>query len=322
VDIDDPAQAAARAEILAAATEEATRAAVADPAARAAGVVQGRLSLAHVNAVLKARGKPLLDAPADPGRGLAFVHLGKRAWFTALGARYVVVKEVFEIYAALLFARTGGASERAYGQAQEDWLAAALASPRDRGWTVLASSVSMSKLVLDLRGKPGVPPELQGQFIFTADQWDGLPAKKAQLLAQLKAAGRTLVVAGDIHAAYASVEGGVPCLTTPAISSTTASEVAAGAVAGYGLDPNNPSLALLVLALDGLFQEGNPQLVLSDTKSHGLVVLEVDADGATATYQLIPATLAPTSYATRGAELRMKVKDRVFQIRPGAITPA
>jgi len=260
---------------------------------------------------------------ADLPHGLGFIHLGKRAWFTPVGARFVVVKDVFDLYAALLYARSDGASERAYGQAQDDWLSDVLAIPRDRGFTVLASSVSMSTLVLDLRGKPGIPPDLQNRIVFTADQWDGFPNKKAELLSRLASApgGRCLVVAGDIHAGYASIEGGVPCLTGPAISSSTASEEAGSAVAAYGIDPQSSAIALLILALDGLFKEGNPALVLSDTHSHGVVVLEVDADQATATYQLVPATEVKTSYAGRSADLRTKVKDLAFRIEPGKITP-
>jgi alkaline phosphatase D len=323
MDIDAPAQAAVKAALLAAATEEATRAGAADPARRAQDAVRGTLALAHVNAVLAAGGAPPVPAAVDQPHGLGFVHLGKRAWFTPVGSRFVVVKDLFEVYAALLYARSGGASEQAFGQAQEDWLAGVLATPRNRGWTVLASSVSMSTLALDLRGKPGIPAALQNKFLFTADQWDGFPSKKAQFLAQLEAAGggRTLVVAGDIHAAYASVEGGVPCLTTPAISSSTASEASADAVAGFGLDPSSPGVALLLLALDGLFKEANPALVLSDTQSHGVVVLELDVDTARATFQLVPAMEVKTSYANRGPELRARVRDFVFQIDPGRITP-
>jgi alkaline phosphatase D len=322
IDVDAPAQIAVKAALLAAATDEATRAGAADPAGRARDAVRGTLALAQVNAVLAARGETPLPATPDQPHGLGFIHLGKRTWFTPVGSRFVVVKDLFEVYAALLYARSAGASERAFGQAQEDWLAGVLATPRDRGWTVLASSVSMSMLALDLRGKPGIPPELQNKFLFTADQWDGFPSKKAQLLAQLQTAGgRTMVVAGDIHAAYASVEGGVPCLTTPAISSSTASEVAAGAVAGYGLDPAAPGVALLILALDGLFKEANPALVLSDTQSHGVVVLELGVETARATFQLVAAAEVKTSYAGRGPALRAKVRDVVFQIDPGKITP-
>jgi alkaline phosphatase D len=254
---------------------------------------------------------------------MAFVHLGKRSWFSALGARYVLVKDTFDVYAALLYARSGGASERAFGQAQEDWLTDILSTPRERGWTVVASSVSMSTLILDLRGKAGVPAELQNKILFTADQWDGFPHQKAALLARLAASsgGRTLVVAGDIHSAHASVEGGVPCLTAPAISSGTASEEAGSAVAGAGVDPSSPGIAFLILALDALFKEGNPGMVFSDTHSHGLLVLEVGPEHARATFQLVPATEVKTSYATRSAELRALVKTVGFRIDPGTITP-
>jgi alkaline phosphatase D len=318
VDID--ALPAAKAELVAAATEEATKAGATDAAARAAAVVTGTLSLAYVNAVLMARSQPPLANTT--GRGAAFYQLGKRTWFSSTGARYVLIEDIFTLYATILLARTGGASERAYGQAQEDWLTGRLAEARPRGWTVVASSVSMSSLVLDLRGKPGVPPALSNRFLFTGDQWDGQPHKKAELLARMAASsgGRTLVVAGDIHAAYASVEGGVPCLTAPAISSATASEEAASSVAAYGLDPTSPSVAILILALDALFKQGNPSLVLSNTAAHGVVVLDID-DAALATYYLIPATEAKTSYAGRPDDLRTKVTTQAFKVEPGKITP-
>jgi alkaline phosphatase D len=323
VDIDAPALAPVKAELLAVARAEAA-AAGADPD-RADAVVRGVLALAHVNGVLKTRGKPELMVAAAPDQphGLAFIHLGKRAWFTPVGSRFVVVEDLFQVYAAMLYASSGGASERALGPAQEDWLTGLLATPRPRGWTVVASSVSMSALVLDLRGKPGIPPDLQNRIVFTADQWDGFPGKKAELLQKMAASsgGRTLVVAGDIHAAYASVEHGVPCLTTPAISSGTASEVAGEAVAGYGLDPSAPGIGVLILALDGLFKEANPALVLSDTQSHGLVVLDLDGDAATATFQLINAAEVKTSYAGKAAQLRSHVRTVPFRVEPGKITP-
>jgi alkaline phosphatase D len=327
VDVETPARAAVKAELLAAAVEEAMRAGLSADAARARAemVVRGRLAVAHVNAVLGGRGMMALAiAPgSESERGLAFVHMGKRAWFTPVGSRFVLVDEIFQAYASAVFARTGGDSEQALGKDQEDWLKGILFSPRPRGWTVVGSSVSMSNLVLDLAGKPGVPADLQARFLFTADQWDGFPHKRAELLRRMResSGGRTLVVAGDIHAAYASVEDGVPCLTTPAISSSTASEVAVEAVAGYGLDPTSTAIALLIAALDGLFKQANPGMVLSDVSSHGVLVLDVGADAVTATYHLIPAREARTSYAGRAIELRALVKDQRFRVEPGRITP-
>jgi alkaline phosphatase D len=324
VDIDAPAFAEAKAELLAAATEEAMQAGVPglEIPPRVAAVVKGLLALSYVNSVLTARNKPPIPLDQAPARGLAFIHLAKRSWFNQLGARYVLIKDVFEVYAGLKYARTNGDSERAYGKAQEDWLYGLLAAPRERGWTVVASSVTLSALILDLMGKEGVPPDLQQKFLLSADQWDGLPNKRAELLARAKAApgGRTLFVSGDIHAGYASVEGGVPCLTTPAISSGTASELAMQAVAGYGLDSNSQQIKLLVALLDLLFQQANPALVLSDSKHHGVVVLEIDADAVTATYQLVPASEAPVSYLGRSDVLRGLVTTKVLKVEPGKIT--
>jgi alkaline phosphatase D len=265
------------------------------------------------------RNQPPLAATEQ--RGVSFYHLGKRSWFSSLGARYVLIEDMFELYAKVLAARPNSAGEAVYGEAQGAWLASRLAVARERGWTVVASSVSMSKLVLDLRDKPGVPPALQSRFLFSADQWDGAPNAKAGLLESMRTSsgGRTLVVAGDIHAAYASVEGGVPCLTAPAISSGTASEEAVAAVAAFGLDPTSTAVLVLIVALDRLFQQGNPSLVLSNTSVHGLVVLEID-EGALATYYLIPAIEVKTAYYGRPEDLRAKVTTQVLKVEPGKIT--
>jgi alkaline phosphatase D len=319
VDVDAPALAEVKTVLLAAANEDLAKA---RSSTDAASTITGSLSLAAVNAVLAARSRTDLTLPATAatGQGFAFVHLGKRSWFTSLGSRYVVVQEMFELYANLLYGRSGGASERALGEAQEAWLYERLAVPQTDRWSMVVGSVSMSSLQLNLTGKPGIPPALATRLVFNADQWDGFPHKRAEILERIKAAGKGLFVAGDIHASYASVEGGVPCLTTPAISSSTASEEAAGAVASAGLDPNSSAVQLLLLALDGLFEEGNPALVVSDSAAHGMVVLDVDVDQIMATYHLVPATEVQTSYRGRAQALAAKSRKILLRVKPGTIT--
>jgi alkaline phosphatase D len=311
-----------KAELIAAATAEAMAAGVpaATMADRVAGVIKGPLCLAQVNAVLTARGKSALPAGAATGHGFAFIHLGKRQWFTSIGSRYVLVKDLFALYAEVLWGRSGGASERAFGQAQQDWLYGRLAEPAGDRWSMVVGSVSMSHLVLNLAATPGVPPALAADVIFNGDQWDGFPHQKAELLARIQGATKGIYVAGDIHASYASVEGGVPCLTTPAISSGTASQLAASAVTAAGIDPSSQAVSLLLLGLDGLFEQGNPALEVSDSTAHGMVVLSVDVDQIAATYHLIPASEVSTSYAGRSADLAKKTRKIVLKVEPGKIT--
>ncbi len=339
ININDTANAPYKQALLTMAASDARAAGVA-PAmseARAAAVVKGNLAVQHINtmvqrwnAELGIGGTPLSPvAAAGLPRGLAFVHLGKQAFFSSLGARYIVVGDVFEIYAHLLMTASNGQSEDALGAAQEAWFDGVLARGGNTRWTLVGSSVSMTEMALDLRQVPLIPEAQRSRLLFSADQWDGFPNKKRALLARMAAAtgGRAVCLAGDIHASFASLERGapnavaVPCLTAPAISSATASEVANAAVAGVGLDPKEPGVALLVASLDNLFSQANSGIALADTRHHGTVVLEVKAEEILATYHLLPATLATTSFAGRQKELIAQAVTRALRVTPGQLAP-
>ena len=75
----------------------------------------------------------------------------------------------------------------------------------------MVSSVSLTSMILDLREKTDVADtSLRNRYYLNADIWDGFPSGKRQVLAKLAkvAEGRALVVSGDIHASFASVESG------------------------------------------------------------------------------------------------------------------
>ena len=293
-------------------------------AARAAVAVKGPLALAYVNAVLTnpAIGGTPID-PAGRPRGIAWVHMGKRDLFSRQGSRYVVVKDALDAYAAHQFAATGGASENVFGDAQQAWLDETLAGPE--AWKVVVSSVSMTSLMVDMRDKTDVPdPTLRNRLYLNADMWDGFPNRRLHLLEQLsKVEGaRTMVVSGDIHASFASVENGVACLTTPAISSQTIKELSAGVVVAAGFDPSTTVYKYAVLQVDATFQEANPGIVFSDSDKHGFLVVEIGAEEATATFHLIPSAAAETDYAGKGTDLAKSFVQRKFRVTPGSIAPA
>jgi alkaline phosphatase D len=148
--------------------------------------------------------------------------LARRARLPRWDRAYVVAADTFELYAALLYARSNGASEEVLGRAQEQWLTDLLAASAGTRWTLVGSSVSMTQMVLDLRMVSVLPEAQRARLLFSADQWDGFPNKKRQLLTQMAASngGRVVCLAGDIHASFASLERpamtGPPCQAFPA----------------------------------------------------------------------------------------------------------
>ncbi|MGZ3459610.1 MAG: alkaline phosphatase D family protein, partial [Archangium sp.] len=296
-----------------------------DAGARASEAVKGNLALAYVNPVLTAAAQPGAD-PIDPAgtpRGLAFVHMGKSDLFTRVGSRYVLIKDTFDVYATWRYLTSGSAAEDALGPAQESWLLES--AQGSEAWKVVVSSVSATSMIWDLRDKTDVEPAtVRNRYYYDGDQWDGFPDKRRELLSALRdrTGGRVLVVAGDIHASFASVDFGVPILTAPAISSTAVQEEAGTEVAAAGFPPGTAVYRYVVTEMGATFREGNPGLVFVDTDAHGFTVVELDADGARATYHLIPSKEVKVDYADRPEELDALFSRKDFLVRPGAIDAA
>ncbi|MCY1072941.1 alkaline phosphatase D family protein [Archangium lansingense] len=296
-----------------------------EASARAVAAVQGNLALAYVNPVLVAAAQPGAG-PIDPvgnPRGLAFVHMGKQDLFTSIGARNVVIKDTFDVYAAWRYATSGREAQDALGEAQEAWLLEA--GEGAQTWKVVASSVSTTSMIWDLRNKPDVePPTVRNRYYFSVDQWDGFPDKRRELFTALRerAGGRTLVVAGDIHAAFASVEHGVPALTAPAIASAAVQEEAGEAVEAAGFPPGTAVYRYVVTEQEATFREGNPGITFVDSDAHGFTVLEVGPEVVRAAYHLIPSSEVRVNYAEQPEKLAARFSRQDFLVRPGVIDVA
>ncbi|MCP3058219.1 alkaline phosphatase D family protein [Myxococcus sp. K38C18041901] len=280
--------------------------------------------LAAVNAAREAAGQPAIPLLAVAGtlRGLAYVHLGKGSLFNIQGSRYIVVKPIYDLFSALRYATSAGLSEDALGATQQAWLQNQLKAANT--WKIVVSSVSMTSMVFDLSAKADIPdPTLRQVFYFNADQWDGFPAKKQELLGfiaqnQVKNA---MFISGDIHASFASVEGGVPALTAPAITSGSIKELAGLAVIGAGYGPGSAVYKYVVTELNESLLAGNPGMRYVNGDAHGFVVLEVKGDEALAAFHLIPSTEVTKDYSVRGAtELQAQFTRVDFRVQHGTVT--
>ncbi|PTL78737.1 alkaline phosphatase [Vitiosangium sp. GDMCC 1.1324] len=293
----------------------------AEAASKAVEHVRGKLALAYVNQVLAKLGAPPIS-PSDKPRGLAYAHMGKTELFSMLGSRYVVVKQTFDLYSGWRYLKSQGTSENILGTVQESWLRQTVRA--DNTWKVVVSSVSLTSMVWNLSDLTDIPAQLRTRFYFNADQWDGFPNKRAELLKFLRDNNvhNALFISGDIHSSHASVEGGVPTLTTPAISSSSVKELASGSVVAAGFPPGSSVYRRVITEMESTLRASNPGLAFTNGDAHGFVVLEVRADEALATFHLIPSSEVKTNYANQPQALGGKFSQKALRVRDGAITDA
>ncbi len=306
--------------------------------AKARAALKGNISSTYLNALFAAAGLP---APLGPGtlatlpRGLSYLFVGKQTLFDSTGSRYLLLKDSFDLLAGVRAVQTGGTAQDAFGRQQTAWLAGAL-TQTPTTWKVLASSVMMTPLVIDFTNPilasqlpEGFPAELRTRLLLNADQWDGFPQAREQMLGLLAAAGNTLVISGDIHATFVTDHGaGVYEFTPPAVSSGTFGELVARTVASNpilgqveGLDALIAGLGLL-LQISATDDTHVPSDILyADTNQHGYGLVEVTADALYLTLEEIPSTEALTSYYDDPSAAIAKFRTTVFTIRDGQLLP-
>jgi alkaline phosphatase D len=332
LDVDQPAQDGLKSTLVGIAAAGAMQEglSLSDAYAWATRVIHGNLAVLVVNQMLAAANQRPISSAGLP-RGLFYALLGKQSFFSQYGARYVVVKDSYDLYTALLYAKTAKASENAFGNEQESFIITRL-TQSTATHKVLVSSVSLISMQLNLTNVQGVPALYARNFYFDADQWDGFPNKRAELLARLSSVQNLIALSGDIHGTFAGNEkasgGKVAMLTSPAISSQTVGEEVGAAVTTFSSDPAfQPGGAVyqaLVNGLPQLFQLSTGGAIkFVDTSKHGFLTLGVDATKAHAVFTLIPASEVTVDYSKQPASaLQAKVTTTSFDITGGTLTPA
>ena len=143
------------------------------------------------------------------------------------------------------------------------------------------------------------PPEFRDRFNVTAEDWDGMPNRRRQLLEGLAGVDNVVIVTGDLHAFFA----GTPFLAgdpgrrvvefvAGSISSTPWRDEIQRAARELGTDPAIRTLGLLVGELL-MNPAANPHLAYQNIAQNGYAMVTVDAAQLTTElHQIASAELA------------------------------
>lgn len=255
-----------------------------------------------------------LQAPdaASLDRGLAWLGLGKTALFGSMGSRYMVVKDSYDLFAAL---RALDGAPSAYGAEQRDWLATRLQAP-DARFRVVASSVSFTSLVLDLRDEAiGAPAAMRHRFYLNVDHWDGFPVERDQLLREVfDPAGGVILLSGDIHAGFATQHSAATVeFTTPAVSSEPLKGMIARTVQG-----DDPAVRAagerMVANLDAMFTAAFSPMRYAQSGRHGASVLAIDGDHVTVEFLELPADACRQRLYDDRAAVQARLRRQRFSV--------
>ncbi len=258
-------------------------------------------------------------------RGIAYLHFGKQQFFTEFGARYMVVKPTFDLYARYMYnvmQQTGQQPENVFGDVQQAWLNDKIQNS-SATFLALASPVSTTSLILDFSAETILPAAFQTAFYLYLDQWDGFPNKWAELLATLKQRGNALVLSGDIHASFVTDYEGVVDFTAPAISSSTDHTFvrdALPAVLSSFNEAQRQRAEELVENLEETYKAGFEQMKFADTRKNGYVILTIEADKVTSTFYLLDSKMVETSYYDNPAALAEHFVTKTFVFPQNLLT--
>ncbi|WP_437939040.1 alkaline phosphatase D family protein [Sorangium sp. So ce341] len=262
---------------------------------------------------------PLLSPAAAElfDRGIAYVDLGKFSAHGAVGARYLTVKDTFELYAAFRYKETQGASEDVMGAEQEAWFLETMEGSKAT-WKIWGNEFCLLPLAVDL-SPYAIPEQFKRRFTMNVDAWDGFPNKRNELLERLVEVGGVVAITGDIHAFYAGTAGlaGDPSkkiveLVGGAVSSGAFRELLMSQVTGDPVLGSVPGAALLAAGIDDLLTSAetkvNPHLAHADSNANGYVVIEASGEELVAEMWRIRAADALIDYSDKRGELEIESK--------------
>jgi alkaline phosphatase D len=261
--------------------------------------------------------------------------MGKTAMYSSAGARNILFWDPFNLYAGVLYATVGSAAQNLLGDQQTAWLAGVL-SQSPATWKVVGNSVMMTPLLVDFTHPliaPMLPPDFPDTFrtrmLLTADQWDGFPQNRLELLGLMGTVPGTVLISGDIHATFVTDHGGgLYEFTGPAVSSGTFGDLVERAVLGDPILGQIPGIEGLLAMLPQLLQASTVDspatgstILYPQTTNHGYMVMTATPETLTAVIQEIDQNEVFTDYTDDPVALDSLFTATVFTVEDGELRP-
>jgi alkaline phosphatase D len=268
-------------------------------------------------------------------RGVSNLFIGKIAMYSSAGSRNIMFWDPFNLYAAVLYQTTGREIQDLLGEQQFAWLAGVINSS-EATWKVIGNSIMMTPLLVDFTHPliaPMLPPTFPDTFktrmLLTADQWDGFPQNKLELLSLFKTAPGAVIISGDIHATFVTDHGdGLFEFTGPAISSGTFGDLVTRAVLDNPVLGQLPGIDLLLAMLPQLLQAStvdspatDSTIVYPQTTNHGYMVMEATDQVMRVILQEIDENEVFTNYYDDPATLDGLFTTTMFTLEDGVLRP-
>ncbi len=260
------------------------------------GDFRGPIDIAFANSkinLIEGTKPPKILAEA-PLRGVSFASMFKTGRFTSVGSRYVVKTEPYEAYARSLWLKDGDAAQQIFGVKQEKWFIDTIRKSQQT-WKVWGNEYTLMPRRVDLREVPSAALIGLGALLsLSAEDWDGVPDRRAKILDEIGGVDNVIAVTGDIHAFFAGVAQHKDDSTKAII------EFVAGAIssASYYELLNLTALSISEAAgalaenAEALLTVANPHLAHLDLARNGYGVFSASAE-----------TLSVTYYAIDGADV-------------------
>lgn len=241
--------------------------------------------------------------PAEPTleRGVSVAMCGKTGLVGQLGARYLVVKQPYDLVMAWRTRVDGDDSyDDALGPDQEAWLRSTIEGSEST-WKIVANSVCNTSHVIDLTAFASqLPPEIPaGEFYLNVDEWDGFPERRRRLMNELYTPNNCVLLAGDIHGAYASQfapdadDNRAVEITTAGVSSGSFAELLVATGNAVPAIRDSGLLMPLVDNIDGLLMGANmPRLRYSRSNVNGVVVVNLNQVELDVDFHLLDGDIA------------------------------
>lgn len=286
--------------------------------------ITGNMDVAYINSTLEKVGDPVAPIVDLAGleRGLAYRHLGKLSPHASIGARYLVIKEAFDLWARINYKKSGGKSQDAMGPEQQAWFLGKMKAATET-WKIWGNEFCLVPLVIDLSALPIDP--FNKVFYMNVDQWDGMRDRRSEILAELAKLDNVVALTGDIHAFYAGIPGTnddpkqhITELVGSSLSSGTFRTQLVLQVAADPILSVTPGASDLASAIDDLFLDTgtNRHLAHADSGRNGFMIVELDGKEIISTFHAMAemdvfedlAELPAADLAAKFTAVRFKVE--------------